>query len=179
MKAFNGTFEHNLDAKNRLFVPAEFKQNFEGRLTVRLKLSKYPRIECILENDFDAVVEKEMKAAEKSGRSAELQNSISRAYSKTIPLDGGGRICMPSMLLKKAGITKEAIFFGKGNYFEVWNPEAYDEYLMSLAEIAMEQEQAENEERIKFNQFRSAGCFIEIKNTLGIKDGISTQERNA
>lgn len=168
MSAFNGTFEHNLDAKNRLFVPAEFKQNLSGRLTVRLKLSEYPRIECFLEEDFDSVVEKEIERASQSGRDAEVQNAISRAYSKTLPLDSGGRICMPAALLKKAGITKESTFFGKGSYFEVWNPETYDEYLMSLAEIAIEDEKAMQEEHSKYNEYRSKGLFIEVKNTLGI-----------
>lgn len=168
MSAFNGTFEHNLDAKNRLFVPAEFKQNFSGRLTVRLKLSQYPRIECFLEEDFDGIVEKEIEQAAQTGRDAEVQNAISRAYSKALPLDSGGRICMPSVLLKKAGITKESTFFGKGSYFEVWNPETYDEYLESLNEIIIEQEKAEKGERAKYNEYKSKGMFLEVKNTLGL-----------
>lgn len=168
MGAFNGTFEHNLDAKNRLFVPAEFKQNFSGRLTVRLKLSQYPRIECFLEEDFDGVVEREIADASKIGRDADTQNAISRAYSKALPIDSGGRICMPSQLLKKAGITKESTFFGRGKYFEVWNPDTYDEYLESLNEIAIEEEKAKKGERDKYNEYRGKGLFIEVKNTLGL-----------
>jgi DNA-binding transcriptional regulator/RsmH inhibitor MraZ len=55
-----GTYEHNLDAKNRLFVPADFKELIEGKLTIRLNLSKHPHIDCFLEKDFEDITADEI-----------------------------------------------------------------------------------------------------------------------
>lgn len=39
--------------------------------------------------------------------------------------DGEGRVMMPADLLTQAEITESALFVGKGETFEIWNPEAY------------------------------------------------------
>ena len=36
-----------------------------------------------------------------------------------------GRIVIPSDLLAHAGITDTAVFVGRGNSFQIWNPDAF------------------------------------------------------
>lgn len=171
---FSGTYEHNLDSKNRLFVPADFKPIIDGRITIRLSISEYPHIDCFKEEDFEDVVKKEVeKELERARKNDDIElpaddlDSISRLYAKTVSIDNGGRICIPSKLLEKSGISKESIFVGKGDFFQIWNPDTHDEYNDNLREIYLERKMAENAERRMRNKYRSEGKFLDLKNTLG------------
>ncbi|MGN1419077.1 MAG: division/cell wall cluster transcriptional repressor MraZ [Acutalibacteraceae bacterium] len=166
MKAFNGTFEHNLDSKNRLFIPAEFKQMLEGRITVRLALSKYPHIDCYKEEDFEDVVAYEIEHPERP-YPKDMLDSIARSYAKTVAIDNGGRICVPAKLLEKAGITKESVFVGKGSFFQIWNPQTHEDFNNYLMQKIIADDEAINAENEKRNEYRKAGYFLDIKNTLG------------
>lgn len=163
---FNGTFEHNLDSKNRLFVPSDFKPMIEGRITIRLSVSEYPHIDCFKEEDFEEVVKKEVESSNLDMSPDEL-DSISRAYAKTVSIDNGGRICIPSKLLEKTGISKESVFVGKGSYFQIWNPDTHDEYNDYLFDCVLADKAAASAERKMINKYRSEGKFLELKNTLG------------
>ena len=45
--------------------------------------------------------------------------------SVQLNIDGDGRVMLPEHLLKAAGITESALFVGKGETFEIWNPDSY------------------------------------------------------
>lgn len=169
MKAFNGTFEHNLDSKNRLFIPAEFKQILEGRITVRLSLSKYPHIDCYKEDDFENVVAYEIEHPERP-YPKDILDSISRSYAKTVAVDNGGRICVPAKLLEKAGIKKESVFVGKGSFFQIWNPDIHERFNDDLMARIIADDEATEAENEKRNEYKRAGYFLEIKNTLGVQN---------
>ena len=67
-----------------------------------------------------------------------------------VNLDKQGRVAIPTNLLTKPGITKEATFVGVGNKVELWNPIAY--------------------EAIQ-NQFENEGSIDDLTEKL-LKDGI-------
>lgn len=58
--------------------------------------------------------------------------------SDQLPFDGEGRIILPEELLKDAGITDEAVFVGKGDMFEIWEPKAFAEYSAKARKVALE-----------------------------------------
>lgn len=47
------------------------------------------------------------------------------ADARQLAFDVTGRIVIPSDLLAHAGITDTAIFVGRGNSFQVWNPDLF------------------------------------------------------
>lgn len=47
------------------------------------------------------------------------------ADARPLTFDVTGRIVIPSDLLTHAGITDRAIFVGRGNSFQIWNPDAF------------------------------------------------------
>ncbi len=47
------------------------------------------------------------------------------ADARPLIFDVTGRIVIPDDLLKHAGITDKAIFVGRGNSFQIWNPDAF------------------------------------------------------
>ncbi len=58
---------------------------------------------------------------------SELDDLSAMLFADARPLsfDVTGRIIIPTELLKHAGITDKAIFVGRGNSFQIWNPDAF------------------------------------------------------
>ena len=58
---------------------------------------------------------------------SELDDLSAMLFADARPLafDVAGRIVIPSDLLKHAEITGRAIFVGRGNSFQIWNPDAF------------------------------------------------------
>ena len=58
---------------------------------------------------------------------SELDDLSAMLFADARPLafDVAGRIIIPNDLLQHAGITERAIFVGRGNSFQIWNPEAF------------------------------------------------------
>ncbi len=61
-------------------------------------------------------------------------------------VDGSGRVTLPRMMLRRAGIGERALVIGAGGTFEVWNPqvalESGDPDLRELAALSLEFQQA-------------------------------------
>lgn len=47
------------------------------------------------------------------------------ADARELAFDVTGRIVIPSDMLKHAGISDTAVFVGRGNSFQIWNPDAF------------------------------------------------------
>ena len=40
-----------------------------------------------------------------------------------VTVDAQGRITIPSALIRRAGLVKDAVLLGQGTHLEIWNPE--------------------------------------------------------
>jgi len=70
-------------------------------------------------------MEKIANATDKIGLfDGDLDNVSALLFADARPLafDVTGRIIIPSELLKHANITETALFVGRGNSFQIWNP---------------------------------------------------------
>ncbi len=47
------------------------------------------------------------------------------ADARPLAFDVAGRVVIPTDLLKHAGITDRAVFVGRGNSFQIWEPAAF------------------------------------------------------
>lgn len=58
---------------------------------------------------------------------SELDDLSAMLFADARPLafDVTGRIVIPADLLRHAGITDTAVFVGRGNSFQIWNPDAF------------------------------------------------------
>ena len=58
---------------------------------------------------------------------SELDNLTAMLFAdaRELAFDVTGRIVIPADMLKHAGITESAMFVGRGNSFQIWNPDAF------------------------------------------------------
>ena len=60
------------------------------------------------------------------------------ADTKQLPLDGEGRIVLPPVLAGHANIGETAAFVGRGPHFEIWEPQAFEQYKAEARRRALE-----------------------------------------
>ena len=129
MAALIGRHINKIDKKGRVSVPKPFRnalsnQEFAG--VYAYPSFKYPAIEACGEkfihriitslDDLDLFSDDQDDVA-----STVLENTHQLSY------DPEGRIILPPTLLKHADLGKEAVFVGRGNRFQVWEPAAYQQ----------------------------------------------------
>lgn len=160
---FTGNFEHNLDSKNRLFIPAKFREQLGDKFIIRVRPSTYPHIDCFREEDFPKIIEKEVSSAHDE-YSYEKKLFAARATATPVVVDSQGRITLNATLLKFAKIEKCGRFTGMGDRVQIWDPKIYDAFFMAVYEDISKDEKASDLEGEKLREFKSDGRFLELKN---------------
>jgi len=128
MGLFIDTFVNKVDGKGRVSVPASFRAALTGQSyhgIVAMPVFKYPAVLCS-GIDFMARLSAEIdQVALFSDEQDDLAHNLF-ADSKQLPFDGEGRIVLPELLAKHAGIDGSAAFVGRGPNFEIWAPVAFE-----------------------------------------------------
>lgn len=118
---FTGEFEHSIDSKKRIFVPAKFREELGETFMVvrdiRGPVLKMYSLEAWQEY-LAPIKTQERKLAEKALR------YLHRNAAQVSP-DSQGRIVLTSSLLEYAEIEKEAMVVGCSDYCEIWSLENY------------------------------------------------------
>ena len=126
---FRGTFEHALDAKHRLTIPAKFR----GALADGVVLAPSPEIEAGAARTvaiwtpeaydaFTSSVLDGLNAA--SPKARELKRFYFNSSFDT-ELDAANRVMIPQALMTYADLTKEVVVTGSGECLEVWDRPAH------------------------------------------------------
>lgn len=129
---FKGMFEHQIDDKNRLRIPSKFKKELtgeHGEKTYSFCRGMH-RCICVMADDvLDETIASisEEGISETSEASTLFFGSIFSAEE-----DAQGRVVLPAMLKKMAGIQKDIITLGRGKRLEIWAAERYYEYLEGI-----------------------------------------------
>ena len=120
-RMFTGEVEHSVDSKNRIFVPAKFREELgDSFMVVRdirgpvLKLYSLGEWEKYLA----PIKAQERRIAEKALR------YLHRNAAQVSP-DSQGRVVLSASLLAYAEIKKEAVIVGCSDYCELWSLDNY------------------------------------------------------
>jgi MraZ protein len=132
--AFRGYFEHSLDAKNRLSIPARFRPAFSRGVV----LSKDPE-PCVAiwpPETHDAIIERALRGLNPMGSQYRKLSRFYQGSSFEVELDAAGRVTLPPPLLGHAAVEKEVVVVGVGDHLEVWGRDRWTGVQRSLdAEI--------------------------------------------
>ena len=114
---FTGEFGHSVDSKNRIFVPAKFREELgESFMIVRDIRGPILKVYSLEGwNEYLAPIRaQERRLAEKALR------YLHRNAAQVSP-DSQGRIVLSASLLEYAEIKKEAMVVGCSDYCEIWS----------------------------------------------------------
>ena len=127
MSLFLSSYENRLDTKGRISVPASFRASVASEKFAGIVLFRSFTNNCI-EGMTMSRMEQMAAATDKMGVfDSDLDDLTALLFADARPLnfDVTGRVVIPADLLAHAGITDSAIFVGRGNSFQIWNPEAF------------------------------------------------------
>ena len=136
---FLGTYEPKLDDKGRVILPARFREDMEGGVV--LTRGQEHCIYALPAQEFEQMTV-ELRRAPLSSKQARdyIRVLLSGAY-KEVP-DKQGRITLPPDLRKYAGLDRELTVIGAGSRAEIWNSQAWNDYLSVQEDVFS---QTENE----------------------------------
>lgn len=126
---FLGHFQHNLDDKGRLMIPAPFRALLAGGAFITQGFDK-----CLMvmtETYFTQVYER-IEAMNLADPTARLLRRLILSNAYPVEVDKVGRILVPQNLRAFLQIEGEAIVAGQGEYFEVWKPAEWNEQMTQL-----------------------------------------------
>ncbi|HIZ06773.1 MAG TPA: division/cell wall cluster transcriptional repressor MraZ [Candidatus Eubacterium avistercoris] len=121
---FMGEYNHTVDAKGRLIVPAKFREALGEEFVVTKGLDG-----CLFVYPME-----EWKNIEEKFRNIPLTTKDARKFSRfffsgaaTCEVDKQGRILIPTVLREFAGLQKDAVLAGVFNRIEIWSKERWME----------------------------------------------------
>jgi MraZ protein len=122
--AFRGHFEHSLDAKNRLSIPARFHEAFSTGTVLAKDLE--PCIAIWPAETHEAIIERTLTGLNPMGTEYRKMSRFFQGYSFDTALDGNHRVTLPGPLLSHAGIDRDVVVVGVGDHLEVWSRERWN-----------------------------------------------------
>ena len=128
--SFLGNALNGIDAKSRVSVPSSFRDVIAARSDARtVILAPAERADCLIGYDpgYPAKVRAELEARF-AGDFSDARDDRFRATfgaAERAPIDDTGRIILSAAMRDLGDIDRLALFWGMGDYFEVWNPERF------------------------------------------------------
>jgi len=118
-----GEYEHSLDAKGRLIMPAKLRQDMGEKFIVTKGLDG-----CLFafsQNEW-LNFETKLKTLPLSDKNARNFVRFFLSGATECELDKQGRFLIPANLRNAANLIKEAIIIGVGTRLEIWNKETWE-----------------------------------------------------
>jgi MraZ protein len=129
---FRGTFEHALDAKHRLTVPAKFRAALAGGVVLAASpetTAAAPRSIAIWTPDgYEAYTAAALEGLSPIKPEARDLKRFFFNYSHDTELDSAHRVMIPPTLKEYAGLGREVVVTGSGECLEVFDRSRYTGY---------------------------------------------------
>lgn len=125
---YTGEFQHTLDAKNRVTIPSKWRPSKDSEGDGKAQFLLIPMPAGFVAVYPQRMIDRLNEVAANIGLGDRKgQRALRRIFSlaDTVISDGQGRVTLSEKLLQHAKIDKDSILNGMLNYFEIWNPEAY------------------------------------------------------
>lgn len=126
---FTGTFKHSIDAKGRIFIPAKYRELL-GAAFVIAKDIRLPCLRIYTVADWKKYL---AKISEMNGPAQARYRRFFGPNALPQKADPQGRATISKDLMEYANIglqaTKDAVIIGCITNAEIWNPDAYAEYV--------------------------------------------------
>ena len=128
--AFHGTFEHTLDAKNRLTVPSKLRAAFsEGAFLVK---GADPCISLYPSQTYSALTQAALSGLNPLSAQARELKRYFHSNAQAVELDTAGRVMLSPRHLEHAGIARDVVVTGAGDCLELWDPSTWAAYEQDL-----------------------------------------------
>ncbi len=127
--SFRGTFDHALDAKHRLTIPAKFRASLAGGVVLaaspEIEAGSPRAISIWRPQDYEDYMSSILAGLNPGSPKARELKRFFFATSFDAELDAANRVMIPPELIRYAGLDKEVVVTGSGECLEVWDRTRY------------------------------------------------------
>ncbi|OQA57109.1 MAG: cell division protein MraZ [Candidatus Omnitrophica bacterium ADurb.Bin277] len=126
---FYGEYEHIVDSKGRVMIPAKFREIFKERYVEKFFLTRG------LDQCLFVFTEEQWKSEEKKFREMPYIKSEARTFNRLlfssaceVVCDKQGRILIPDYLKGYADVHSNVVIIGVSNRIEIWAKEKWSQF---------------------------------------------------
>lgn len=126
---FLGEYEHSIDDKGRLTIPARFRDELEGGVVITRGLDGC--LWAFSRSEWEALAEKISRLPTTNQAARNFARFMFSSAFDSIP-DRQGRVLIPQNLRTYAGIENETVVIGVMNRVEIWNPATWSQVVTQV-----------------------------------------------
>jgi transcriptional regulator MraZ len=127
---FFGEYEHTIDDKSRLTLPARFRERLAAGVVLAKGLdgniAVYPR------DAWSETVEARLAALDPLTREARELRRFFFAGAADAELDRNGRVLVPPALARHARLGRDVVVAGVYDHLEIWDRSAWEQHLRAV-----------------------------------------------
>ena len=125
---FRGSFEHTVDDKGRVSVPAKFRDRITAANDDRVVITnfQFTTLRCLDVYPYPAWVRLEERVLQQPQFDLRVQHIYQYYFAEAQDqqLDKQGRILLPPTLREYANLRRDVVFVGQGEKFQIWDRDA-------------------------------------------------------
>jgi MraZ protein len=122
-------YQHNIDDKGRLMIPAAFREMLVDGAYVTLG---FDGCLMVMTSTYFAEVYRRLNEMNLADPDSRLLRRLLLGYASRVEVDKVGRVLLPAMLRQAAKLEGDAMVVGQGEYFEIWAPAEWNKELNQL-----------------------------------------------
>ncbi len=125
-----GEYDHTIDDKNRLTLPAKFRQAFADGCVVTRGMDR-----CLYvysRDDWESLVQTRFAELDPLSREGRLMQRFFFSGATEAEPDKQGRIMLPPALLEHAGLDRDVVVAGIYDHLEIWDRAAWRAQLSEI-----------------------------------------------
>jgi MraZ protein len=118
-----GEYEHTLDDKNRITLPAKFRASFAAGVVVTRGMDG-----CLYAyrlEDWDKLVESRLAGLDPLSQEGRRMHRFFFSGAAEAELDRQGRVMIPAALIEHAGLGRNVVVAGVRDHLELWDGAAW------------------------------------------------------
>jgi MraZ protein len=122
---FRGRFEHIVDSKGRVSIPAKFRELLGEKYDDRLILTNFDR--CLVAYPYEEwrILEERVSSLSMVKKEVKAFQRFFISGATECPIDKLGRILVPPTLRDYAQLARSVVFAGMLRKFEIWSKERW------------------------------------------------------
>ncbi|MDX6663230.1 MAG: transcriptional regulator MraZ, partial [Solirubrobacterales bacterium] len=124
--AFRGRYEHSLDAKDRLTVPARFRAALSDGVVLFAGLD--PCVELYATEDYESFHERFLSGLNPLSERGRMMRRRFNAQAEDEKLDAAGRVRIAKHLIDHASLEGPCVVVGVADHLEIWTEKAWGEH---------------------------------------------------
>jgi transcriptional regulator MraZ len=141
---FSGRFDHSIDEKGRVSIPARFREVLQRENHDRLYITNFPYAgeRCLAlypPSQWDTLNAR-LRTKPRFDPQVQAFETLFIGGAQEVPVDRQGRILIPTNLRNYARLDRDVTFSARQDHFQLWDKQILEKVLKAAEEKIMDPE---------------------------------------